>query len=620
MKKHIAFVLILLIFLQTGVTTFAFTDTVANSFTSKKYNHDDKFAGYEILNGVDVSYWQSSADFSKVKAAGADFVFLRAAYRGSSKGNIVKDTKFDEYVKAAIAAGLDVGAYIYSQAITVKEAREEADFIMNMVKGYNITLPLVFDFEYAPSLTSRLRAANLTNKQRTSICNAFCARVEASGYTAMVYANQSMLTDDLNDQDIADKYDIWLANYSTSPKYAGKLYDCDYTYWQYTSSGSVAGLPGNIDCNFRYYKKPVRVTNLKISSETADSTKLSWSKVKGCYGYQIYKLNTDTGKYVKIGTTKGAATTTFTDTSSLGLVNTYKVRATTAYKGGFKAGTFSTPVSSEGVFIINVNSYGTGYATFNWQPYEGAGKYEVMRSTDENGTYSTIGTLSADTTHFTDLTKSGFKTYYYMIKASVLDANGNVQAVYYTPSKEIKKNQPSISTVYLKKNTAAQISWNVVDGATATAVYRKKNDGSFKRIKTITNNKTTTYVDKTLKKGVKYTYKVRQFVTIEGKNYYSSYTAEKYVTTLKAASVKLKSSKGAVNVTYNKITKASGYEIYMKTAGGKYTLVKTTSKLTFTKKKLTKGTKYYFKVRPYQKVNGIKIYGPFSKVKSAKPY
>lgn len=620
MKKIVAFIIVMVCFLQSSLTSFAFTDTQNNPFTSKKYTHDDKFIGYQISYGVDVSEWQSSADFAKVKAAGADYVILRAACRGyASKGTLFKDKKFDQYIVAAQNAGLDVGAYIFSQAITVKEAQEEADYILNIVKNYKITLPIVFDYEYTGPSTARLRAANLTNKQRTNICLAFCKRVEDAGYTAMVYANQSMLTGDLVDETIAKEYDIWLANYSTSPKYNGKLYDCDYTYWQYSSTGKVNGLPGNIDCNFRYFKAPQTVTGLKIIDESITETKIGWNKVKGCYGYEIFRLNTTTNQYDYIGLSKGAGKTSFSDNTINGMPATYKVRAISAYKGSMTGGGFSEPLTTTGCFIINVDSYSTGKCTISWPAYENATEYEVYRCASENGTYSLIGKTDANTRTFTDTTKSGFKTYYYKIRAVVRDSNGLTTDLRYTPVKAVKKQQPKIKSVALSSNTKIKITWSNVAGASGTKIYRKAANGKYKRIKTINNNTTTSFVDKSVKKGTKYSYQIRQFVTVGGVNYYSDYTSVKSATPMKTVSITVTPSKKKVKISYKKVAGASGYEIYMKQSGGTYKLIKSTSKSSYTKTKLSAGKKYSFKVRAYKKVNGKRVYASFSKVKTVRP-
>ena len=605
--------------LQFISPVFAFTDTKANPFTNIIYSHDDRFSKSEILYGVDISQYQPTVDFATLKANGIDFVFIRAAYRGSSNGGLYKDTLFSKHVIAARQAGLDVGAYIYSQAITVAEAREEATYILNIVKNYDITLPLVFDFEYAESSSSRLVSAKLTNKQQTSICNAFCKRVENNGYTAIVYANQSMLTDDLNDEEIAKNYDIWLANYSSKPKYAGKLYETDYSYWQYSSTGKVSGISGNVDCNFRYYKVPDKVQGLAISEETATGTTIKWSKVKGCYGYEVYKNDLDSGEFLLVSTLKGAGSVSYTDTLSSSMPNTYKVRAINAYKNTFDAGEFSDELSSKGVYLTNVVVMSATFTSLAWTEYKNADDYEILRADSVDGDYQVVGTTNGDTKEYTDTTNEPFKTYYYKIRASVYNDEGTeIISSICTPSVEVIKDQPTILSVTLKTAGSIEICWENPKGATGVEVFRSADGGEFKKVKTLSGN-SSSYLNQKLTRGKEFTYKIRQFATYDGKKYYSDFTSVKSATTLIKPTIKLKTpAKKQVAITFNSVKSANGYEIFMKAPNGKYTRIKTTTKLTFTKKKLTSNRYYKFKVRAYKKVNGVKVYSAYSKVKTIK--
>ena len=617
MKKIIAITLAILIVFQLGISCGAFTDTVANNYTGKKYNHDDKFAGYEIINGLDISYYQGTVNFDKMKADGVDYLILRAGYRGNTYGNIKADTNFATYATEAIKRNIDIGAYIYSQAITVDEAKEEAKFILNMVKGYDITLPIVFDFEYAGSGT-RLRDAKLTNRQRTDICNAFCKKVESSGYTAMVYANQSMLVDDLYDEEIAKNYDIWLANFSVSPKYKSTMYDCEYTYWQYSSTGRVNGISGSVDCNFRYFKKPAKPTQLTVKEETLNSTTLTWKKVKGCYGYQIYKYDSSTDKYNKIGETIGASTCKFVDVNSAGMVNTYKVRAKSAYKGGFKSGSYSSTVSSKGMLKLNLKSKKTGSATITWNSLANVINYFVLRCDTVDGVYEKIATLSNSKTSYTDKTKHGFKTYHYMLKASVKDTSSEAFYYTYSPILTVKKDQPKISSVKLSSSNSIKVSWKNADSTSGIEIWQKKGNGSYKKIKTV-SKKTTSFKITKLSRGVTYRYKIRQYISKNDKKYYSSFTKEFSATTIKATSVKLAPKKKSIKISFKSVPSASGYEIYYKNAYmRKYSLLKTTKSKSYKMTGLRRKAKYSFKVRAYKKVDGKKIYGPYSKVVSKK--
>lgn len=223
------------------------------------YAHNSKFDNYTVLNGIDVSYYQSNIDWNAVKADGIDFAIIRVGYRGyGDSGNLREDAKYAQNIQGALNAGLKVGVYIFSQATTTAEAIEEADFVLSRISGYNITFPVVMDFEYASvkgGEGGRLYNAGLSKRAATEVCKAFCQRVTSAGYRPMVYANKSMLNSAVYADEISASYDIWLANYTYETAYSG-----DYTCWQYTSSGSVNGISGRVDMNF-WYEEPTTMYN-----------------------------------------------------------------------------------------------------------------------------------------------------------------------------------------------------------------------------------------------------------------------------------------------------------------------------------------------------------------------
>ena len=230
--------------------------TMAFSITSEAYGegytHAKQFKNCHIYNGIDVSTWNKQIDWNAVKASGIDFAFIKVGGRGwGSAGTLYHDSRALENLKGAKAAGIKIGVYFFSQAITEKEAAEEAQYTINYLHTYGISidLPIAMDFEYASDSPTggRLRTANLTREQATNVCLAFCSYVATRGYTPMVYANKSMLTNDMNASTIASRYPIWLAQYNSSATYTGA-----YSYWQYTSSGTVPGIEGRVDMNFYY--------------------------------------------------------------------------------------------------------------------------------------------------------------------------------------------------------------------------------------------------------------------------------------------------------------------------------------------------------------------------------
>lgn len=215
-------------------------------------------SGETLRKGIDVSQFQGKIDWAKVKADGIDFAFIRVGYRGWGSGSLAEDSRVYENLKNAIDSGVQVGVYIYSQAINVKEAREEAQYVLKRIQNYAVTLPVVIDYEYAEDpgtgrLTGRLYQAKLSKSAATAVCNAFLAEVQAAGYRGAVYANKNMLEKQLN----ADKLNgaVWLAHYTSKTDYSG-----NHEFWQCTSSGYVAGIsdqgdpekPRNVDLNYWY--------------------------------------------------------------------------------------------------------------------------------------------------------------------------------------------------------------------------------------------------------------------------------------------------------------------------------------------------------------------------------
>ena len=204
-----------------------------------------------LRRGIDVSAWQDTINWTKVKAAGVEFVFIRGAYRGSSTGKINTDGRFVDYIRGAKAAGLKVGVYIFSQAITVKEAEEEADYLIKLVSGYDIDLPLVYDLEHYSG--GRFTNAKLSRRAVTDMCLAFCRRVESAGYDSLVYSNPSMLNNEMYASELGS---LWLANYITKTGYSGHKYE----FWQCSDHGSVNGISGNVDLDFWFQPNTVQST------------------------------------------------------------------------------------------------------------------------------------------------------------------------------------------------------------------------------------------------------------------------------------------------------------------------------------------------------------------------
>lgn len=193
--------------------------------------------------GVDVSDHQGSIDWNAVAADGIDFAFVRIGNRGYTQGGLSVDARFDENVRGAQAAGLETGAYFFSQAVSVAEAVEEAEFVLAQLNGRALELPVAFDHE--PVADPNGRANNLDKDTLTAAALAFCERLEAAGYKTMIYGNSG----DMARYDRAALGDrpLWFAEYDAAVPRAR----FDFALWQYTNGGTVAGINTSVDLNLR---------------------------------------------------------------------------------------------------------------------------------------------------------------------------------------------------------------------------------------------------------------------------------------------------------------------------------------------------------------------------------
>ncbi len=198
------------------------------------------------LKGVDVSKYQEKIDWNKVAADGVEFAIIRLGFRGmGTNGTCELDPYFKQNIEGAKAAGIDVGVYFFTQAKTVEEAKEEARFVIDSLKGYDITWPVVFDTEEITSYAAA-RANALSIETRTACAKAFLEEIKAAGYTPMLYANTRWSILDLDLAQLSD-YDFWYAYYGDDI-----YYPYQFSMWQYTSSGMVDGIKGKADLNISF--------------------------------------------------------------------------------------------------------------------------------------------------------------------------------------------------------------------------------------------------------------------------------------------------------------------------------------------------------------------------------
>ena len=190
--------------------------------------------------GIDVSAHQQQIDWQAVADAGIQFVMIRAGYRGYESGLLHEDEYAQSNYLGAKQAGLQVGAYFFSQAVTVAEAREEAFFFLRIIKSWELDLPAVYDWEFLGEHT-RIKQADA--QLVTDCTRAFCNAVEAAGYAPMVYFNRHHAMEYLYLEELTE-YPFWLALYSDQMTYPYQV-----AMWQYTEEDAVPGIEGNVDIN-----------------------------------------------------------------------------------------------------------------------------------------------------------------------------------------------------------------------------------------------------------------------------------------------------------------------------------------------------------------------------------
>ena len=211
------------------------SDVVYTDFNAilEKYKSDD------VSVGIDVSKWQGAIDFSKVKNSGAEFVIIRVGSQNGVEGEYILDPYFKRNIKEALENDLEVGIYFYSYANNKKEAEKQAQWVIEQIEDYDITLPIAFDFESF----SLFNSMNLSLYQLNEVAKSYFSILEAAGYNTMLYGSKNYLN-------AIWKYNtnqVWLAHYTDETDY-----DKEYMMWQLCQDGVIDGINGYVDIDILY--------------------------------------------------------------------------------------------------------------------------------------------------------------------------------------------------------------------------------------------------------------------------------------------------------------------------------------------------------------------------------
>lgn len=537
--------------------------TTKSPFTGKTYTHAAVHKGKTVVLGIDVSKWQSSVDWHKVKAAGVKYVILRCGYTRVHSFNMNKDERFDKFIQDAHDAGLKIGIYYFSQATTVSEAEKEAKKTLEQISPYKswITLPVFMDIETGKMSGKAYRINKVSRSQGTKNVQAYCKIIKDAGYKAYYYGNPNDLANMCDVAQLGD-YGCWLARYATSTTYSGS-----YDYWQYTSVGKVNGIKGGVDCNFWYTGKgtaestvtttvPAQVTGLSVTETGEDYLGLKWNVISNAESYVVEGL-TAVGSYETLTTSKG---------------NTCKLT-------GLTAGTTYT------LRVKAVNSKGTGLASAAvTAATKAAAEQEQSAETDLNvqdgETTSDPGTITTDPGQTgTDPSQSG-------------ETSGETSEQ--PPVEEPEEDQtglgkPETVTVTWTGDNA-QIDWTAVDGAKHYRVFYK----------TSTNGWTVAMDTDELSAVIEDVDENAYLFAVRCVNQSGTYASDEYTSVYRCATPKLTAAENngsQVKVKWKKVAGAKKYVVFYSFIDNpKWKRVGTTSSTSITQKG-SKGAQIRYTVR-----------------------
>lgn len=582
--------------------------TMSALWGADSLTHQNRFSGISKVYGIDVSYYQGNIDWKKVKNSGVEFVIIRVGYRGyGSAGTLVEDPKFKTYLDGATKAGLKVGVYFYTQAITTAEAKAEAKFVLDRIKGYSLQMPVYYDIESVDYDTGRLDSAGLSKAQKTALCTAFCDTIIKSGYSAGVYANYTWLNYYIDGAGLGKKYPIWLAHYTSNTNYDQRM-----DMWQYSGSGTVSGISAYTDVNVWYSGKlPLYVSDLISVANTSTSNTFAWNGAPDATGYEVYQGTSPSDPNKKIiGDTKN---TYFTNSNkSTGTMYKYMVRAYSDASGkrvyGDYSDVFTTCTLPANISKISASARGTS-VTISWNKVSKATDYVVEHNV--NGAWKQVGTTSSLSYKVNGITQNGVNKFR-------VKARRNYSGVYYNGgytyvNAEVTDIPSTVTGIRSTSNTSTSntITWNASTKAEGYEIYQWiGTTDSYKLIGTTTSTK---FTNSKKTSGTMYRYKVRAFNNVDGQRIEGAYSSEFTTCTLPAnVSFSLCSTDvDSITLNWNKVSKATGYQVEMYTNGTWKTL-STLSGTSYTASDLSQKTAYRFRVRAIRNYNYINYYGDYT--------
>lgn len=614
-----------------------------SDYTDVTYRHRSELEDRILLKGIDVSWWQgvkedgrggrgstiSSLNWEKIHDAGIDFTIVRVASRDTADGSIYEDTCADSHIQGALENDINVGLYIFSQALDKKEAREEAEYVLKLVEqyGWDVSMPIVMDRESGSY--KRLTAGKLTREQETAICSAFADVISEAGYTPMIYASAYWMVHYMDTQTLRDRgCRIWLARYNdcTDAPVANLTYDqlaqIDYDFWQYSSTGRVDGYSGNLDLDFWYLDTDITPEEPEMTASLADSITLSWSGQSDVHAYRLYRYSDEDEKFKRV---LDVLDWECTDTNlDAGETYLYKLRPYWTVGGVDYFGRFSDAVTAvtapAQTAEIRTEDATVDAITLSWDEVYSADGYRIYQYDEDEERFVKLADISGSTEYTAEELGRTASLYGFRVKAYRLFEGkkywGKQSAQYWamTAPAQIKNLSAEPASAY-----SINLSWKRAGRASGYQICRRNRaTGEYETIAVIDNNKTVSYTDSGLTGATEYSYQVRAFLNYGEGEYCGEFSRTAGSTTLPAIvkNVSATAKSKTVTLKWAKNKRAGGYEVYRQNnKTGEYEKIATLEsrdQLSYTDKKRKAGVEYTYRVRAWNEYNGERYYGEFS--------
>lgn len=537
-------------------------------YTNDSLIHNSRFDEMSKVWGIDVSYFQYDIDWEKVKADGIDFAIIRLGYRGyGSAGDLVLDYKFKQNIDNAIAAGVEVGIYFFTQAINEKEAVAEADFCLKYLSGYKLDLPVFYDIESIDYDVGRLDSAGLTKKEKTALCTAFCDRIIENGYEAGVYANKYWLTSMIDGAELGEKYPIWIAHYNTYTDYTG-----EYEMWQFTGSGKVSGINTVVDVDVHYRDSALgRINDLSITTNGTQGT-LSWGTVRNATKYEVCKYDSYRKQYTVLAEITGTRyDVTITDT-----LCGYSVRPVSVKNDKIIYGDYSDVlyISKSKPNNLKASSV-VGEVNLVWDTVDGASGYEIFRTTSTTGGFLRFSSVTENSFTLKNLPTGKYYAFkvrpYFMNNGSkaygtLSDAAAVVTAL----------DKASVPKHISSTENSVSLSWSAVENATGYEIGLYNSTTKSYTVKAEVDSSTLQTTISGLSPASSNRFAVRAYAEHSGIRAYGDYSSYKTCGTAASAPTNPYATVNptSVKLTWDAVSGASSYEVYVK-SGSSYLLAGT---------------------------------------------